>query len=102
TDNSLERAVSDIRKTLGVQPDGTSYIKKVKRHGYQFVAPVEHVDVEEKTVELAGRLAPFHARADSRAQRDTLDVNAIAGPLPGLEDVARGPPGDEAIPLRLT
>ena len=101
TDNSLERAVSDIRKTLGVQPDGTSYIKKVKGHGYQFVAPVEHVDVEEKTVELAGRLPPFHARADSRAQRDTLDVNAIAGALPGLEDVARDAPGDAAIHIEL-
>jgi DNA-binding winged helix-turn-helix (wHTH) protein len=50
TDKSLERAVSEIRKTLGLQPDGTSYVKRVKRHGYQFVGPVESVDVEERSI----------------------------------------------------
>jgi len=101
TDNSLERAVSDIRKTLGVQPDGTSYVKNVKRQGYQFVAPVERIDLEEKTVALAALLAPFHARAESRARLDTLDVDAIAGVLPGLEHVARDAPRDAAIHIEL-
>ena len=101
TDNSLERAVSDIRKTLGVQPDGTSYVKNVKRQGYQFVAPVERIDVEENTVALAALLAPFRARADSRAQLDTLDVDAIADALPGLEHVARDAPKNAAIQVEL-
>src|SRR5215212_7584491 len=30
TDNSLERAVSDIRKTLGPQPDGRTYVDNAK------------------------------------------------------------------------
>jgi DNA-binding winged helix-turn-helix (wHTH) protein len=101
TDNSLERAVSDIRKALGVQPDGTSYVKNVKRQGYQFVAPVDRVAGEERTVALAALLAPFHARADSRAQLDTLDIDAIAGALPGLEEVARAVPRDAAIHVEL-
>ena len=36
TDNSLEQAVSALRRLLGAGPDGQPYIQTVPRQGYRF------------------------------------------------------------------
>ena len=40
TDNSLEQAVSVLRRALGPAPGGDSYIQTVPRQGYRFAAAV--------------------------------------------------------------
>ena len=40
TDNSLEQAVSALRRALGTGPDGQAYIQTVPRQGYRFVGTV--------------------------------------------------------------
>src|SRR5262245_27348608 len=40
-DNSLEKAMSALRKSLGEGESGAVYIETLRREGYRFVAPVE-------------------------------------------------------------
>jgi len=39
-DNSIEQAISSLRKALGTQPDGAPYIETLARRGYRFSAEV--------------------------------------------------------------
>ncbi|MEP7118874.1 MAG: winged helix-turn-helix domain-containing protein, partial [Acidobacteriota bacterium] len=41
TDNTLTRAVADIRNVLGDDPAAPGYIQTMARRGYRFVAPVQ-------------------------------------------------------------
>ena len=40
-DRIIDVHVSQIRRILGNQPDGTGFIKTLRSQGYVFVAPVE-------------------------------------------------------------
>ena len=42
-DNSLEQAISSLRRALGAQDDGTPYIETLARRGYRFGAAVTPV-----------------------------------------------------------
>ena len=44
TDNTLTRAIADIRQALGDAPDAPAYIQTMARRGYRFVAPVAEAD----------------------------------------------------------
>src|SRR5258705_13240306 len=41
SDNSIEQAISSLRRTLGNQADGAAYIETPARRGYRFPAEVE-------------------------------------------------------------
>src|SRR5204862_2152413 len=47
SDNSIEQAVSSLRKVLGNQPDGESYIATAARRGYRLAASVERAQPRE-------------------------------------------------------
>ena len=44
TDDSLARAISDLRTALGDDPSQPRYIRTVHRHGYLFIADVAPLD----------------------------------------------------------
>ena len=43
TDNSLEQAISGLRRVLGAAPGGGPYIQTVPRQGYRFTSHIETV-----------------------------------------------------------
>jgi DNA-binding winged helix-turn-helix (wHTH) protein len=79
TDNSIEKAVSGLRQTLGRQANGKPYIENVPRKGYRFIAPVERVDSERPLVSVDTALEPFEPFVNGRAALETLDRQVIRG-----------------------
>jgi Tol biopolymer transport system component/DNA-binding winged helix-turn-helix (wHTH) protein len=55
TDDSLARAVSDLRTALGDDASQPRYIRTVHRQGYLFVAPLGSVDGPEPVTVVEGR-----------------------------------------------
>jgi DNA-binding winged helix-turn-helix (wHTH) protein len=72
TDNSLEQAISALRRALGRDAAGRSAIETVPRQGYRFVAPVTRTHAEASDADLEARLAPHRAWLDGRAALETL------------------------------
>jgi len=68
-DNSLEQAISSLRRVLGARSDGAGYIETVPRRGYRFIAvPVATTPAPSvaATPAAAPRLSPsFIGRADA-------------------------------------
>ncbi len=56
-EGSLTRAVSSLRRVLGVTPDGREYIQTVAKQGYRFISPVRPAELEH-TAAAAPRLPP--------------------------------------------
>jgi DNA-binding winged helix-turn-helix (wHTH) protein/Tfp pilus assembly protein PilF len=76
-DNSIEQAISSLRKTLGSQADGAPYIETLTRRGYRFTAAVERGKPRESDVSLDALLAPYRAFVEGRAALETLDGVAV-------------------------
>jgi DNA-binding winged helix-turn-helix (wHTH) protein len=74
TDNSLEQAISTIRKALGAVPGGGAYIETVARRGYRFAAEVSRVAARESDEALDALLAPHQAWLEGRAALETLSA----------------------------
>lgn len=51
TENTLTRAVADIRKALGDRPDPPLYIQTVARRGYRFIATIEAADAPARAAD---------------------------------------------------
>jgi len=77
SDNSIEQAISILRRTLGNQPDGAAYIETLARRGYRFAAAVERRAARESDAALDAMLAPYRAFVDGRAALETLDRDAV-------------------------
>lgn len=76
-DNSIEQAISSLRKTLGAQADGAPYIETLTRRGYRFNAAVERGKSRESDASLDALLAPYRAFVEGRAALETLDRDAV-------------------------
>jgi DNA-binding winged helix-turn-helix (wHTH) protein len=76
-DNSLEQAISSLRRTLGSQPSGEAYIETVARRGYRFTAEVERKTIRETDTALDAILAPYRAFVEGRAALETLERNHV-------------------------
>jgi DNA-binding winged helix-turn-helix (wHTH) protein len=72
TDNSLEQAVSALRRTLGSGPNGQPYIQTVPRQGYRFVGAVSQAVARASDEALEELLAPQRAWIEGRAALETL------------------------------
>ena len=93
TDNSLEQAISALRRVLGVAPDGgRTYIETLARRGYRFAVPVTATPTRHSDAALAALLAPYRALVDGRAALETLDRDAVARALPTFEEMTRTVP----------
>jgi DNA-binding winged helix-turn-helix (wHTH) protein len=76
-DNSIEQAISSLRKMLGMQADGAPYIETLTRRGYRFSAAVERGKSRESDASLDASLAPYRAFVEGRAALETLDREAL-------------------------
>ena len=76
-DNSIEQAISSLRKLLGTQADGAPYIETLTRRGYRFSAAVERGKSRESDASLDALLAPYRSFVEGRAALETLDRNAL-------------------------
>jgi DNA-binding winged helix-turn-helix (wHTH) protein len=77
TDNSLEQAVSALRRTLGAGPDGQPYIQTVPRQGYRFIGTVSQIAARASDDTLDELLAPHRAWIEGRAALETLERGQI-------------------------
>jgi DNA-binding winged helix-turn-helix (wHTH) protein/Flp pilus assembly protein TadD len=72
TDNSLEQAISGLRKMLGPE-----YIETHARRGYRFAADVTRSDARETDAALDALLAPHRMWIEGRAALETLEGDQI-------------------------
>jgi DNA-binding winged helix-turn-helix (wHTH) protein len=92
TDNSLEQAVSALRKALGDPRDATGLIETVPRRGYRFRGQVTRTEARTSDAELAGMLEPYRALIEGRAALETLERDAVRRATEAFETaVARAP-----------
>ena len=99
TDNSLDQAISRLRKALGSPPDRTGYIETVPNRGYRFVATIERAQRQDPDATLDAQLVPFLAFSKGQADLDTLDRDAIVRARRAFEDVLRATP--DYVPAHL-
>ncbi|HEY3159998.1 MAG TPA: winged helix-turn-helix domain-containing protein [Vicinamibacterales bacterium] len=92
SDNSIEQAISSLRRTLGNQPGGAAYIETLARQGYRFAAPVERKAARESDAALDAMLAPYRAFVDGRAALETLDRDAVTRARDAFAQALRAQP----------
>jgi DNA-binding winged helix-turn-helix (wHTH) protein len=92
TDNSLEQAISGLRRVLGDAPDGTPYIQTVPRQGYRFTGAVTRTTVRASDDSLEALLAPHRAWIEGRAALETLAADHIVRARGVFEGVLRHAP----------
>ena len=78
TDNSLEQAISALRRALGSRPDGEPYIETIPRRGYRFSRTVERRVARATDESLDALMAPHRAWLDGRAALETLEADQIS------------------------
>ena len=87
-DNSLEQAISALRRILG----GGTFIETVPRRGYRFVAPVQRRAERETDAALEALLAPHRAFVEGRAALETLEAGQIERALEVFEGAVAAVP----------
>jgi DNA-binding winged helix-turn-helix (wHTH) protein len=96
TDNSLDQAISRLRKRLGSAADRTRYIETVPNRGYRFAAVIERAQRHDPDASADGRLAPYRAFVQGESDLNTLDRDAILRARRTFEEVLRADP-DHAL-----
>jgi len=89
-DNSIEQAISSLRKALGSRADGGPYIETLSRRGYRFTGAVERGKPRESDASLDALLAPYRAFVEGRAALETLDRDAVARARAAFAEALRG------------
>jgi DNA-binding winged helix-turn-helix (wHTH) protein len=92
TDNSLEQAISGLRRALGDAPGGAPYIQTVPRQGYRFTAAVTRTATRASDDTLEALLAPHRAWIEGRAALETLEAEQIRRARGVFESVLRSSP----------
>jgi DNA-binding winged helix-turn-helix (wHTH) protein/cytochrome c-type biogenesis protein CcmH/NrfG len=100
TDNSVEHAISAIRRVLGQTAD-TPYIETLARRGYRFMATVTAVERRESDAALEALLAPHRAWIEGRAMLETLARDQIQPARRVFEDVLRHVPNQASAHVGL-
>ena len=92
TDNSLEQAISGLRRVLGDSPAGSPYIQTVPRQGYRFSATVTRTVARASDDSLEALLAPHRAWIEGRAALETFEAEQIRRARGVFEGVLRSAP----------
>ena len=92
SDNSIEQAISSLRRTLGQQPGGAAYIETLARRGYRFAAAVERAPARQSDAALDAMLAPYRAFVDGRAALETLERDAVTQARDAFAQALRAEP----------
>ena len=99
-DNTLTRAIADIRIALGDSPGVPTYIQTLARRGYRFVAPVADAAAPPEAWQagvapfsdaVAG-LEPFLAWERGRAALESLSVAALPSEVEAFSRAVAGAP----------
>lgn len=88
TDNSLEQAISMLRRALGA---GAS-IDTVPRRGYRFTGSVDREASKHTDAEIDALLAPHRAWLEGRAALETLSVQKVSGAERAFRSVLEAAP----------
>ena len=94
TDNSLEQAVSALRRVLGTDVGGRAYIETVPRQGYRFAAEVRTQSARATDEGLEALMAPHRAWVEGQAALEALDANRVAAARAAFERVLQSAPDD--------
>lgn len=94
TDNSLEQAISALRRALGAAPAGDPYIQTVPRQGYRFTGEVRVQPARASDAELDALMAPHRAWVEGRAALESLAADRIARARAAFERALRVSPDD--------
>jgi DNA-binding winged helix-turn-helix (wHTH) protein len=94
TDNSLEQAISALRKVLGRPNGGAHYIETVPRQGYRFVADVRTEAARATDDDLEALIAPYRAWVEGRAALESLSADKISRARAAFERVLEATPQD--------
>ena len=92
TDNSLEQAISGLRRVLGDSPAGTPYIQTIPRQGYRFNGTVTRTATRASDDSLEALLVPHRAWIEGRAALETLEAEQIRRARGVFEGVLRSAP----------
>ncbi len=92
TDNSLEQAISGLRKALGDSGGTRRLIETVPRRGYRFRGEVTRADTRASDAELAAILEPHRALLEGRAALETLERAAVERAMHAFEEVVATAP----------
>ncbi|MEZ5415984.1 MAG: transcriptional regulator [Vicinamibacterales bacterium] len=100
TDNTLTRAVADIRKALGDDAGTPRYVQTMARRGYRFVAPVTIEDAPSDAApagvvavpEGLRGLEPFVAWERGRAALESLHVDQLPSAVEAFSRAVTGAP----------
>jgi DNA-binding winged helix-turn-helix (wHTH) protein len=99
TDNSLEQAISALRRRLDSTPS-RQYIETLARRGYRFVAPVTRV--ERRTTDPHSKRCSRHTGHGSRgAALESLERSEIGGARAVFADVAAAAPAQASAHIGL-
>jgi DNA-binding winged helix-turn-helix (wHTH) protein len=102
TDNSLEQAISSLRRTLGDPPAGdAAYIETHARRGYRFAATTTSSLSRVGDEALSAMLAPYRALIEGRAALETLDREQVVHACRVFEEITRTAPDYAAAHLGL-
>jgi DNA-binding winged helix-turn-helix (wHTH) protein len=92
TDNSLEQAISALRRLLGEAAPGQPYVETVPRRGYRFAGAVTRTTRRESDDSLDALLAPHRAWVEGRAALETLRADRVAGARVDFEQAVAAAP----------
>ncbi len=77
TDNSLEQAISILRRILAADAGGAQHIQTIPRQGYRFVGEVTRSAAGESAAALAALLSPHRVWLEGRAALETLERTEV-------------------------
>jgi DNA-binding winged helix-turn-helix (wHTH) protein len=91
-DNSVEQAISSLRRVLAAHAGPVAYIETVARRGYRFAAAVARHARRESDAALEALLAPHRAFLEGRAALETLEADRIIAARGGFEQAVASVP----------
>jgi DNA-binding winged helix-turn-helix (wHTH) protein len=92
TDNSLEQAISALRRVIGEGAEDTPRIQTVSRQGYRFTGTVTRSTARATDDALDDLLAPHRAWIEGRAAIETLEGDQIVRARTAFERVLGSAP----------
>jgi DNA-binding winged helix-turn-helix (wHTH) protein len=93
TDNSLEQAISSLRRTLAAHAaEGGPGIETVPRRGYRFTGEVTRTTHRESDEDLESLLAPHRAWLEGQAALELLERESVDAARAAFERALRAAP----------
>ncbi len=100
TDNSLEQAISSLRRALGTAA-GVPLIQTVPRQGYRFTGEALRVAARAGDDTLAALIAPYRAFVEGRAALETLAAGRVGEAQRAFESALATTPDSHAAHVGL-